>query len=105
MVLPPCSTRTKRHTKKLLSMIWHQFPCVIGRNTEGVSIMVFGQASGFAERRCLVAKQRGKECMLPKCRIQIALSLHSTLRNLVEMPTDPHHLERDVPLVQVVMAG
>ncbi len=42
VVVPPRSARAKRQDVEVLSVVGHQFACLVGRQTKGISIMRFG---------------------------------------------------------------
>jgi hypothetical protein len=66
VVVPSGSARAKRHNVEVLSVIGHQLACLVGRQTKGISIMLFGQIPGFAQGGRLVAKERGQRCRCAK---------------------------------------
>jgi len=49
VVAPPGSARAKRRDVEVLSIIGHQFTCLVGRQTKSIRIMRFGQIPGFAQ--------------------------------------------------------
>lgn len=63
--------------------------------------MRFRQTPGFAQGGCLVAKEGGKGPLRAKSGVEMALSLHGALRDLIEMRTRSCHLELDLALMQL----
>src|SRR5437870_5452295 len=65
--------------------------------------MGFREIPGFAQGGGLVAKESGKRPLRAKSGVEMALSLHSALRDLIEIPTDSSHLELNLALMQLFM--
>ncbi len=105
MIPSPGSTRTKGDLIEVLSVIGHHLASLVGGDAQGIDIMRFRQVSRFAQRGRLVAKERGKGGLRAERGIEIAFALHRALGDLIQLPTHTCHLERDRPLVDLVMAG
>lgn len=76
---------------------------MIGGETERIDDMSFRQASGFAQCRRLVAEERRKGSLRTKRGIKVALALHRTLGNLIQVSAYPSRLQGDFPLMELVM--
>ena len=76
---------------------------MIGSETERIDDVRFRQASRFAIRGGLIAEERTKGQLSTQRGIQIALSLHRPLRNLIQVSADPSYLQGDLPLMELVM--
>src|SRR5215831_5265710 len=105
MVLPSCAVRAKGYRVEVFTAIGDQLAGFVSSKAEGIRIVLFGQPPGFAQSGCLVAKERRKRRLCAKSGIEVALALHGALRDLIQMPTHPCYLERDLAIMHLLVTG
>src|ERR1700692_1078225 len=100
MVLLACLPGTETDPIDIAFRRGHHLPCGQRGDTECINHVRFGESSMFAIRCCFVAEHGGQRSYVTQCGIEMRLALHATLRDLIQVPTHPCHLELKFPLVE-----